>query len=234
MPLLRNFCVGRILSLGTCSVVHKTLENISWLHSKLCTQDLFTRIPNVKKLGIEGGYDEGPDCFYNLVHLGQLEALSIRRWYRLEHIPCSGIPWATSFLPNLKKLKFFDTRLPWSDMKLIGMLPNLEVLKLIDACQDREWETSEEGFRRLKWLVIQSRYLEYWNAEGDHFPVLECLELRKCTELQEIPSGFVDITTLALIELNYCHDSLLTSAKWIQDEKLNNYGNSILVRSRKH
>nr|GMD33055.1 putative late blight resistance protein homolog R1A-4 [Ipomoea batatas] len=162
----------------------------------------------------------------------QLEALSIRRWYCLEHIPCSGIPWATSFLPNLKKLKFFETRLPWSDMKLIGMLPNLEVLKLIDASEDREWETSEEGFRRLKWLVIESKYLEYWNAEGDHFPVLECLELHRCYLLQEIPSGFVDITTLALIELNYCEDSLLTSAKWIQDEQLNNYGNSILVRSR--
>nr|GLL36203.1 putative late blight resistance protein homolog R1B-16 isoform X2 [Ipomoea trifida] len=234
MPLLRNFCVEQILSLETSSVVHRNLENISWLDPKLCTQDLFTRIPNVKKLGIEGGDDESPDCFNNLVHLRQLEALSIRRWYYLERISCSGIPWATSFLPNLKRLKFIDTNLAWSDMRLIGMLPNLEVLKLIHACRGRKWETSEGGFRQLKRLVIKDRSLKDWNAEGDHFRMLECLELHECTDLQKIPSGFVDITTLALIELNYCEDSLLTSAKWIQDEQLNNYGNSILVRSRKY
>nr|GMD36325.1 putative late blight resistance protein homolog R1B-16 isoform X1 [Ipomoea batatas] len=213
MPLLRNCCVEKLLSLGTSPVVHTNLENISWLDPKLCTQDLFTRIPNIKKLGIEGGDAKSPDCFYNFVHLRQLEELSIRKWWNLSHIPCSGIPWATSFLPNLKKLKFFGTRLPWSDMRLIGMLPNLEVLKLIDACQGPKWETSEAGFRQLKRLVIKDRSLEDWNAEGDHFPMLECLELHECTDLQKIPSGFVDITTLALIELNYCEDLLLTSAK---------------------
>ncbi|XP_019154379.1 PREDICTED: putative late blight resistance protein homolog R1B-16 isoform X2 [Ipomoea nil] len=233
MPLLRNFCVEQILSLETSSVVHRNLENISWLDPKLCTQDLFTRIPNLKKLGIEGGDAKSPDCFYNFVHLGQLEALSIREWWNLNHIPCSDIPWTTSFLPNLKKLKFMDTNLAWSDMRFIGMLPNLEVLKLINACQGPKWETSEGGFRQLKKLVIEARWsLEDWNAEGDNFHVLECLELHKCKHLQKIPNGFVDIISLALIELIYCQDSLLASAKWIQDEQLNNYGNTILVRSK--
>nr|GMD34587.1 putative late blight resistance protein homolog R1B-16 isoform X1 [Ipomoea batatas] len=230
MPLLRNYCVKQILSLETSSVssvVHRNLENISWLDPKLCTRDLFTRIPNLKKLGIEG-YAESPDCFYNFVHLRQLEKLSIRKWWNLKHIPCSGMELATRFLPNLKKLKFSGTSLPWSDMRLIGMLPNLKVLKLIHACEGPKWKTSKRGFRQLKRLVIKDRRLEDWNAKGDHFPVLECLELHACVNLQEIPSGFVDITTLALIELSYCEDSLLTSAKWIQDEQLNNYGNSIL------
>nr|GLL36200.1 putative late blight resistance protein homolog R1A-10 [Ipomoea trifida] len=232
MPLLRDFCVEKILSLETLSVVYNNLENISWLDPKLCTKDLFTRIPNLKKLGIDGGYAQSPDCFYNFVHLEQLETLSIRRWRYLKRIPCSGIPWGTSFLPNLKKLKFFRTRLlPWSDMRLIGMLPNLEVLKLINACQGPTWEPYNGGFCRLKRLVIEDTLLKYWNAGSDHFPVLECLELCKCKYLEEIPSGFVDITTLALIQLNYCLDSLLTSAKWIQDERLNIYGNSILIRS---
>nr|GMC86825.1 putative late blight resistance protein homolog R1A-10 isoform X1 [Ipomoea batatas] len=154
MPLLRNFCIQRIDSLGTLSVVHRNLESISWLDSKLCTKDLVTRIPNLKKLGICDGYDENNlDCFYNFVHLGQLEELSIRGW-KFNHIPCSDITWATSFLPNLKKLKFFLTSLAWSDMRLIGMLPNLEVLKLINAIasEDTMWEPSEEGFRQLKRL----------------------------------------------------------------------------------
>nr|GLL36193.1 putative late blight resistance protein homolog R1B-17 isoform X3 [Ipomoea trifida] len=215
MPLLRNICIERIVSLGTLPVVHRNLESISWLHPKLCTKDLFTRIPNLKKLGIDGGVDENNlDCFYNFVHLGQLEKLSIRKWHSLNRIPCSGISWATSFLPNLKKLKFMDTNLPWNAMWLIGMLPNLEVLKLICAIalDDRMWEPSKEGFRQLKRLVIEDTILERWNAVGDNFPVLECLELRHCLSLQEIPSGFADITTLALIQLSWCLDSVLASA----------------------
>nr|GLL39871.1 putative late blight resistance protein homolog R1B-16 [Ipomoea trifida] len=145
--------------------------------------------------------------------LAKLEKLSIRKWHSLNRIPCSGISWATSFLPNLKKLKFMDTNLPWNAMWLIGMLPNLEVLKLICAIalDDRMWEPSKEGFRQLKRLVIEDTILERWNAVGDNFPVLECLELRHCLSLQEIPSGFSDITTLALIQLSWCLDSV-----WLQ------------------
>nr|GMD36217.1 putative late blight resistance protein homolog R1A-10 isoform X1 [Ipomoea batatas] len=235
MPLLKNFCIQGIGSLGTSSIVHRNLESISWLDSKLCTKDLFTRIPNLKKLGIYGGYDENInlDCFYNFVHLRQLEELSIREWWNLNHIPCSGIQWATSFLPNLKKLKFFETKLQWSDMRLIGMLPNLEVLKLINsiASKDRIWEPSEEGFRQLKRLVIEHGFFERWNAVGDSFSVLECLELRNCYCLQEIPSGFANIITLALIQLKSCLDSVLASAKLIQEAQYNNYGNALLVCS---
>ncbi|XP_031091539.1 putative late blight resistance protein homolog R1A-10 [Ipomoea triloba] len=234
MPLLKNFCIQRIDSLGTSSVVHRNLESISWLNAKLCTKDLFTRIPNLKKLGIYGGYqDNNLDYFYNIMHLGQLEELSITAWF-FNHIPYRGISWATNFLPNLKKLKFIDTYcLAWSDMELIGMLPNLEVLKLKHAIdrKDTMWEPPEEGFRQLKRLVIEYTFLEHWNAVGDHFPMLECLELRSCYSLQEIPSGFADITTLALIQLNLCWDSVLASAKLIQEEQYNNYGNALLVRS---
>nr|GMD31414.1 putative late blight resistance protein homolog R1A-4 [Ipomoea batatas] len=249
MPLLRNLFIEQIVSLETSPVVHRNLESISWLDSKLvhrnlesiswldsklCTKDLFTRIPNLKKLGIDGIFHENnQDCFHNFVHLRHLEELSIIRWGLLDRIPCSGISWATSFLPNLKKLKFFWTSLAWSDMKLIGMLPNLEVLKLKRAIarEHTMWEPSEEGFRQLKRLVIEDRFLQHWNVVGDHFPVLECLELSECLCLEEIPSGFVDITTLALIQLNCCRDTVLASAKLIQKEQYNNYGNAFLVRS---
>lgn len=80
----------------------------------------------------------------------------------------------------------------------------------------------------MKRLVIAETYLRYWNGVGDHFPVLECLEIHKCSYLRKIPSGFADINTLALIQLNECWDSLLTSAKWIQEEQ-RNYGNDALL-----
>ncbi|XP_019154299.1 PREDICTED: putative late blight resistance protein homolog R1B-16 [Ipomoea nil] len=233
MPLLRNFCIGRIVSLGTLSVVHRNLENVSWLDSKLCTKDLFIMIPNLKKLGIDCGFHEDNlDYFYNFVHLRQLEKLSIKRW-TIKYIPSIGFSWESSFLPNLKKLKFFWTKFAWGDMRLIGMLPNLEVLKLIHAIDSkyRIWEPSKEGLRQLKRLVIEDTFLQRWSAVGEHFPLLECLEIRECKYLREIPSGFADITTLALIQLNWCWDSVLTSAKLIQEEQYNNYGNALLVRS---
>nr|GMD92168.1 putative late blight resistance protein homolog R1B-16 isoform X1 [Ipomoea batatas] len=162
---------------------------------------------------------------------GQLEKLSIKDPHLL-HVMPSSIPWTTSFLPNLKKLKFMETNLPWNDLWLIGMLPNLEVLKLTHACRGEEWEPSKKGFCQLKRLVIENTRLRYWNAVGEHFPMLECLELCKCDYLQEIPSGFSDINTLALIQLNECWDSLLASAKWIQEEQHSYENDTFLVRSK--
>ncbi|XP_031092874.1 putative late blight resistance protein homolog R1B-16 isoform X1 [Ipomoea triloba] len=228
MPLLRNICIGRICLLETPSVVYRNLENISWLDIMLCTKDLFTMIPNLKTLGVDGGYNNNSlDCFYNFVHLEQLEKLSIKRWAGVKLVMCS-IPLATS-LPNLKKLSFLESNLQWHELSAISMLPNLEVLKLIDACRGPKWETSEGGFYRLKRLVIEETNLRCWNAVGEDFPMLECLEISECYWLKEIPSGFADITTLALIQLSKCSDSLVASAKWIQEEQNNNYGNDALL-----
>ncbi|XP_019154389.1 PREDICTED: putative late blight resistance protein homolog R1A-10 isoform X2 [Ipomoea nil] len=119
MPLLRNFCIRGPFSLETRAVVNRNLENISWLDFKICTKELFTMIPNLKKLGVDGQYyDNNLDCFYNFVHLEQLEKLSIRRFMDLQLISCS-IQWSTSFLPNLKKLKFLNSYLEWSEFLLV-------------------------------------------------------------------------------------------------------------------
>nr|GLL35568.1 putative late blight resistance protein homolog R1B-14 isoform X3 [Ipomoea trifida] len=163
---------------------------------------------------------------YHPQQLAKLEKLSIRRLMDLNLFMCS-IPWATS-LPNLKKLSLLKSNLQWSELSAISMLPNLEVLKLVDACEGPEWETSDGGFHRLKRLVIKKISLQYWNVVGDHFPMLECLEISKCYWLNEIPAGFADITTLALIQISRCGHSIVASAKRIQ-EKQNNYGNDALL-----
>ncbi|XP_019150614.1 PREDICTED: putative late blight resistance protein homolog R1B-16 isoform X2 [Ipomoea nil] len=234
MPLLRNFYADIIpFTLEASDFIHRNIATISWLRPKCCIKDLFTRIPNVKKLGIQGKMHfeyENSDGFYNFVCLGQLEKLSIKEW----HIKLSyrGIQWPTSFLPNLKKLKFFRTRLLWSDMKLIGMLSNLEVLKLIHACEGKEWKPCEGGFHQLKRLVIESTCFEDWNAVDNHFPVLEHLELTGCASLREIPIKFADIDTLALIQLNRCLHSVLASANRIQKVKQSFGNDAFLVRSK--
>nr|GME13238.1 putative late blight resistance protein homolog R1B-16 isoform X1 [Ipomoea batatas] len=235
MPLLRNFYVERNpITLEASEVVHRNIETIFWLRPECCEEDLFTRIPNLKELGVEAEMDfenENSYAFYNFVLLEQLEKLSIRGWHL--DIEDWSIHWATSFLPNLKKLNFFKTELPWSNMRVIGMLPNLEVLKLKHACQGKNWKPSEEGFRQLKKLVIESKCLEYWNVVGDHFPVLERLELSDCDSLRKIPIEFADITTLVLIQLKKCRYSVFVSALCIQDEQ-RRYGNDGLCVRSKH
>nr|GMD54286.1 putative late blight resistance protein homolog R1A-10 isoform X1 [Ipomoea batatas] len=194
MPLLRNICIERIVSLGTLPVVHRNLESISWLHPKLCTKDLFTRIPNLKKLGIDGGVDENNlDCFYNFVHLGQLEKLSIRKWHSLNRIQFH-------VAASHGQLVFYQILRSSSSWILIchGMLCGL-----------------------LNVGAIQGRV-----------PSIEKMELRHCLSLQEIPSGFADIITLALIQLSWCLDSVLASAKLIQEEQYN-YGNALLVHTKR-
>ncbi|XP_031091437.1 putative late blight resistance protein homolog R1B-13 [Ipomoea triloba] len=187
-------------------------------------------IPNLKTLGVDCGYYvNSPDRFYDFVHLEQLEKLSIRSMEL--NVDICSLPWATS-LPNLKKLSLLKSYLQWSELSAISLLPNLEVLKLIDACEGPEWEASDGGFHRLKRLVIKKTNFRCWNAVGDYFPMLECLEISECYRLEEIPRGFADIITLALIQLSECRDSLVASAKRIKDEQ-QSYGNAaLLVRSK--
>ncbi|KAL0364917.1 UNVERIFIED_CONTAM: putative late blight resistance proteinR1B-16 [Sesamum angustifolium] len=67
------------------------------------------------------------------------------------------------------------------DMGIVGSLPNLEVLKLRDyAFRGYKWETSEEEFHCLKFLLIDKSDLQHWITESSHFPNLKCLLLYRC------------------------------------------------------
>ncbi|PHT27734.1 hypothetical protein CQW23_32672 [Capsicum baccatum] len=127
---------------------------------------------------------------------------------------------AKAFPATLKKLKLERTWLSWSDLDIIAELPNLEVLKLIDgACHNNEWHPNVRGFTRLNVLLIENNDLKYWKVTDDNFPVLECLVLKKCRYLKEIPIEFADNHSLQLIELTGCLPELGDSAVRIQKEQ---------------
>nr|GMD34591.1 putative late blight resistance protein homolog R1A-10 isoform X1 [Ipomoea batatas] len=131
-------------------------------------------------------------------------------------------------LANLVHLRYLALSSTYRRSK-IKLFEHWNMQSLIVGGNGLKWETSDGGFHRLKRLVIERTGLQYWNAAGDNFPVLECLEINECYWLEEIPRGFADITTLALIQIRQCRGSLVTSAKWIQDEQNNNYGNDALL-----
>ncbi|XP_016437990.2 putative late blight resistance protein homolog R1B-16 isoform X1 [Nicotiana tabacum] len=215
------------------NLVLENIQTVSGLIPSCCTKEIFETIKKVKKLEIAGKAEEFHSemgWYNNLKYLIELEALNVTvpPDFDSDPLPCLINPSPGSFPPNLKKLTLSRTCLPWNGMNILSKLPNLEVLELKDdAFSGVEWEITEMGFPKLKFLLLEDLYLRYWTASDDYFQCLECVCIRECTLLQEIPEGFADSVTLQLIELHNCRHPLVTFAKQIQ-EKHEELGNNML------
>ncbi|XP_074374331.1 putative late blight resistance protein homolog R1A-10 [Apium graveolens] len=129
---------------------------------------------------------------------------------------------------TLKKLTLVCTFLKWDEMQKIGMLPNLEVLKLqFEAFRGEHWETSDGGFPRLKHLAFKFIKIVRWSAYSEQFPNLQHLKLEGCHQLEEIPISIGDIYTLEMIEIRNCNQAVVQSAHEIKEDQLNK-GNDTL------
>ncbi|XP_073121327.1 putative late blight resistance protein homolog R1A-3 [Henckelia pumila] len=220
-----DFCGNRL--------VLEDLQTVSGLCNLRFTEEMLQSIPNITKVDVlydSRSFGEKNWSDYeleNLAYLHQLQALKIRV------IPSKGLyknlisqsMFKFHFPPSLKTLTLGGVGIPWHDLAIIGSLPNLEVLKLIEhACLGAEWEPNEDEFCKLKVLVLQSVSLRHWRGDWNHFPSLERLVVRWCSRLIKIPSGIGESPTLAMIELEGCKDSVLDSANEIL-EKQQSYGN---------
>ncbi|KAL7181043.1 hypothetical protein ACSBR1_039992 [Camellia fascicularis] len=122
----------------------------------------------------------------------------------------------------------------WEEISGLGMLlPNLELLKLQnDAGWGCQWTTIDDGFPRLKFLKLKNLNVKRWITCSSHFPSLQHLSLERCQYLEEIPSSFGDILTLQLIEVTYCHLTVVESVRKIKEEQ-DSIGNNwlkVLIR----
>ncbi|XP_075102907.1 putative late blight resistance protein homolog R1A-3 [Nicotiana tabacum] len=218
------------------NLVLESIQTVSGLTPSCCTKEVFEGIKKVKKLEIAGKAEEFHSTTgweNNLKYLKELETLNVAVWHRLvmfrsNAVPRSINPSPGSFPPNLKKLTLSGTCLPWNCMNIFSKLPNLEVLELKDhAFVGIEWEVTEMGFPKLKFLLLEHLFLSYWTATDDYFQCLERVYIRDCVYLQEIPEGFADSVTLQLIELHKCCLSLVIFAEQIQ-ETHEELGNNLL------
>lgn len=228
-------------------LIQENLHTIRWLPEFQCTAEFFLRTPNVKTLGIQRGRDSTIPIstpiswWHNLRYLTKLEKLTVKDCGKQQSVEDYGfdrriqldqlqLPSIDDFPQTIKEMKLVATSLPWKAITTMSMLPNLETLKISEAeDMGEEWETSEGGFLRLKFLYIGGAVLKRWNAMGDHFPVLHSLCLHNCPNLKNFPPGFTDIMTLQLIELDHCYFSLVASARRIQAEQEGMYGKNDLV-----
>ncbi|XP_019175717.1 PREDICTED: putative late blight resistance protein homolog R1A-10 isoform X2 [Ipomoea nil] len=213
LPWLRHVRFDKGSSSYLPNLVQENLQTLSWF--KVTGRDTrtsnFTKVPNLKELGI---YIEGellPNALDSLARLHQLEKLKVKTG-RVERF---NLP--NCFPSKLKQLTLCNTYLSWEDMDIIGNLPSLDLLKLKDfACCGPEWTPRDGEFLQLRFFLIERSDLKHWNANANHFPALEHLILRYCWDMEKLPSDFEEVCTLRLIELDNCCFSLVTSAKEIQ------------------
>ncbi|KAG6425027.1 hypothetical protein SASPL_115450 [Salvia splendens] len=189
------------LILSTPKGALEDLQTLSRVVDFVCLRENLKMIPNLKKLALLYTKRWKDYELHNLIYLQKLEILQIEMdWSFVEQQKIMSC----AFPPTLKKLSLSNV---------------LKLRKL--ACIGKTWETSEGGFGQLTYLLIQESNLEHWIMEATHFPRLNSLVLHHCWYLNEVPSDMGKIPTLEYIYLDFDRDnqSLLRSAKWIQDDR---------------
>ncbi|XP_055806625.1 putative late blight resistance protein homolog R1B-16 [Solanum dulcamara] len=219
------------------SLVLKNLLSLFGWNPLFCTWSVFRLLPNLKKLqicGIREDFRRSKDILY-FRYLDQLEELEFRiagprDLPPEDDFPPLLLPSPGAFPENLKNLALSGTCLLLEDLSIIAKLPKLEALKLeYDACVGMEWEVVKEGFPCLKYLLLKRLSIWYWRADSTHFPCLERLFVKACWYLDSIPQDFAQITTLELIDIRGCAQSVGNSAKQIQHDIEDYYASSVEV-----
>nr|GLL37187.1 uncharacterized protein LOC109181375 isoform X1 [Ipomoea trifida] len=209
----------------------KDIHTLSTISPTNCTKEFFEKTPNLQKLGVRGDLSEflnEPVISFLFESLKRLENLKLYGQYDKVLTFPSGIVDA----PRLKKLSFSGTLFEWKDMRVLGSLEELEVLKLDDyAFKGENWELSNDVvFKRLQYLRIGRTNLTIWKlATENSFPALRSLILRNCSSLQQIPEAFANVHTLEVMELFHMSESALQSAKEVKEKQLKNCGFQLLI-----
>ncbi|KMT11659.1 hypothetical protein BVRB_5g105990 [Beta vulgaris subsp. vulgaris] len=212
----------------------KTLTSIS---ADSCTSEFLARIPTVTKLGIRGKLEEliippqgGVSTFEALATMKYLETLKIYGDVSSNaRSKISHFPGHNKFPPNLRNLTVTDTMLSWEHMDILGMLPNLVMLKIKEnAFMGEYWKPKDDGFRTLEVFYLGRTNLQKWEASNYHFPSLKKLILKFCDRLEGLSASLADISTLQLIDIHMANPVVAACARQIQKNN-NGIGRSLQV-----
>ncbi|XP_057773782.1 putative late blight resistance protein homolog R1A-10 [Salvia miltiorrhiza] len=224
MTELRHVEVGRAYFLGSDwrGFILEKLQSVSTINS--LSVSFLGIIPNIKYLGIGSMHE----C--DLSHLHKLETLKMSGYSIYGKLtPVS--PSEFRLPPSIRNLSLSNCEIVVEFMEyLYEELPNLEVLKLRDCEFKGVWDAEQQEFSKLQFLLLEDVQLVQWQADESSFPRLRHLVIRRCSALEEIPSGIGDIPTLQTIELDECSPSVVASAKQIIEEQRENGNNDIQLR----
>ncbi|KAL7098426.1 hypothetical protein ACP275_09G017400 [Erythranthe tilingii] len=197
------------------SLILEKLLTVSGVGAHSCTKTILARIPNLTKLGIRietTTLENHAAAVETLSFLGGDHFASI--YDEFESFKCAIVnptlvrsQIVPNFPANIKKISLSGCGFPWRNMRAIGELPNLVVLKLRwYAFSGPEWEIEGE-FPKLKVLLMEDLDIENWGAKHNHFPALERLIIRHCYKLKEIPLLLTDCG-LDTVEVDDCCPSV--------------------------
>ncbi|XP_049386258.1 putative late blight resistance protein homolog R1A-10 isoform X1 [Solanum stenotomum] len=186
-----------------------------------CTNEVISSTPNLKRLIIRVPSSILHNIPYRLLDMSSLTKLETFKFYwkgYLEDpIKIFVFPKSLRRVSLTRCCKFI-----WEEISsTFIMLRNLEELKLKRCgAKDDVWRLSDKDiFRSLKLLLLSELNLKGWEASSDNFPNLKRLVLKKCRDLQEIPTDFVEICTLESIELHDCTTTAEDSVRNIEQER---------------
>nr|GMD45514.1 putative late blight resistance protein homolog R1B-14 [Ipomoea batatas] len=203
----------------------KDIHTLSTISPTSCTLDIFWRTPNLQKLGVRGDLSEFVKSGKTSFPFEMLKCLGNLKLYG-QYDKVLTLPKTIMHAPRLKKLTFSGTLFEWKDMRVLGLLEELEVLKLDDYAfkrEDCDLKKNKIVFKLLQYLRIGRTNLVTWKATENSFPALRSLVLRNCSSLQKIPETFANVHTLEVMELFHMSESTVQSAKEVK-EKLKNCG----------
>ncbi|OIT32015.1 PREDICTED: putative late blight resistance protein homolog R1B-17 [Nicotiana attenuata] len=204
------------------------LEELFGLCSTSCSNEVFSGIPNLKKLIIYYASFRTNNMAKRFIDMSCLTKLEALKCLRGDYSPYSIKSFR--FPASLKRLTLTGWfEFPWEDISTLVMLPYLEELKLKRwVVGDEVWRLSnEEKFENLNFLLFCQLDFRRWEASSDSFPNLKRLVLNHCPHLEEIPTDFGEICTLESIELHNCSTSAEDSARNIEQEQ-EDMGNNCL------
>nr|GMD19925.1 putative late blight resistance protein homolog R1B-14 [Ipomoea batatas] len=207
------------------------IRALSFISPSSCTAQILGKTPNLQKLGIRGDIVEhmhmeskegrNSPSFENLGTLSRLDNLKLlNNGGRPGEL--QSVPQHFKFPKSLRKLTLSNMWLEWKDMRILGALDELEVLKLKEhAFMGESWELSDEYtvFKQLRFLMIGRTDLVVWKTSASCFPALQKLVLKDCTHLREIPLDFAYVPSLMQMELYGLNEGAANSAQKIQMEE---------------
>ncbi|KAL8530015.1 hypothetical protein ACS0TY_007187 [Phlomoides rotata] len=219
--------MGRNLPDPPNGVVLPSLLTLLDVGTHSCTKNVLKSTPYLEKLRvrIEMPLDNEPFCYFDdISHLYALKSLQL---VIMDPDLGSEItaqpPPLWDFASRLRKLTLSGFGFPWKDMSKIAKLTNLEVLKLqCYAFQGEHWESGENEFRGLVYLLIEDTDLVQWSGGKNNFPDLYYLTIKNCYGLQEIPH----IPSLFEIQLVDCDPSVVICAEQMKSHHCEIYAYS--------
>nr|GMD13587.1 putative late blight resistance protein homolog R1B-8 [Ipomoea batatas] len=237
MPKLRHVYSNTPMQLSPPSTLRKNssgsmdLQTLSNISPSSCTGEIFEMIPNLQKLGIRGNLGElmanngGIEFFDNLEKLSHLQNLKLHNSANDSQTGrLQSIPQHKKFPNRLRKLSLSNTSFGWKDMRVLGALDELQVLKLKDnAFKGKSWELDDNiVFKQLQFLRIVKADLESWKTSKSCFPVLKTLIIKHCSSLEAVPSEFAGVDSLKLLDLYCTTEMAANAARRIEEIKRDN------------